>query len=246
MSTRVVGAQRGSQQPVAALDLFQREALAGDVQGHALAGPGLLRGPVLRVQAAHPHRPSGVAEEQFVAHRDPSGEGRAGDHDAAAGDAEGPVHRQAEVSLAATLADSPASPPSASRNASTPSPVLLESGKIGERQRAGGQQVFDLGPHLLHSLRLDPVDLGQRATSARRIPSSSDDRQVLAGLRHQAVAGGHHQHAIDAAGQHVVDEAPWPGTSMKPVGLPSPSAQIAQVDGDPALALGRAAVALGW
>ncbi|MDI9674939.1 hypothetical protein, partial [Pseudomonas aeruginosa] len=29
--------------------------------------------------------------------RDLAGEGRTGDHDAAAGDAEGPVHRQAEV-----------------------------------------------------------------------------------------------------------------------------------------------------
>ncbi len=69
--------------------------------------------------------------------------------------------------------------------------------------------MFDLGPHLLHPLRLDPVDLGQR----HQRPADTeqfDDRQVLAGLRHQAVVGGHHQqHAIDAAGagQHVVDEA---------------------------------------
>ncbi len=205
-------------------------------------------GPVLRVQAAHPHRPSGVAEEQFVAHRDLSGEGRTGDHDAAAGDAEGPVHRQAEVSLAATLADFAGEPAEcfAQRLDALP-------GAAGEREDRRARQRAEASRcstwvRTCCPLRLDPVDLGQR----HQRPADTeqfDDRQVLAGLRHQAVVGGHHQqHAIDAAGagQHVVDEAlvaghvdEAGGAAVAKVGV-----EIAQVDGDPALALGRAAVAL--
>ena len=68
---------------------------------------------------------------------------------------------------------SPASPPSASRNAATPSPVLLESGKIGER--ASGPEASRCSTWVCTCCTRcgSTRSILVSATSARRIPSSS-------------------------------------------------------------------------
>lgn len=51
-------------QPVAPMDLLQRQALGVEVKRHSLAGLGHQRGLVLRVQPAHPYRLAGLAQQQ--------------------------------------------------------------------------------------------------------------------------------------------------------------------------------------
>ena len=64
--------RRYRQQPVAAVELlFLR--IAGNIQGNALAGPGLLNRLILRVQTAHAHRFIHAGQPQRIANVDLAG-----------------------------------------------------------------------------------------------------------------------------------------------------------------------------
>ena len=90
-------------QPVAPMDLLQRQALGVEVKRHSLAGLGHQRGLVLRVQPAHPYRLAGLAQQQGIARADLPGQGGAGDHDAGAGHGKRPIHGQTETAACAAL-----------------------------------------------------------------------------------------------------------------------------------------------
>src|SRR5690606_273125 len=89
--------QRRRQQPVAAADLFHGQALAREVHRDALAGVGLLRLAVLRMQAAYANPSPTGAQGQLVADLDTTGEGGSGDDHAGAGHAERAVDGQAKM-----------------------------------------------------------------------------------------------------------------------------------------------------
>lgn len=81
------------------MQVFQHQALARQVQGHALAGDGAVGRTILRMQATYPYAPPGGAEQQFVSQRYRPGEGGAGDHHASTLDAEGAIDGQTKIAL---------------------------------------------------------------------------------------------------------------------------------------------------
>ena len=66
--------------PIAAARLAAFREIAGQVQGTALAGAGMLDRPILCVHPAHPHLDAARADQQAVAGRDLAGGNRPG-HD---------------------------------------------------------------------------------------------------------------------------------------------------------------------
>ena len=96
----------------------------------------------------------------------------------------------------------------------TPSPVTLETGKIGtSRERGAGQQRPTSACACCHALGRYRVDLGQRHGAAAQT-EQIENLQMLARLRHRPVVGRYdQQHVVDAgcAGQHVVQELLVPG-----------------------------------
>ena len=199
------------------------------------------------MQPPYPQPLAAWGEDEFVANGHLAGEGGAGDHHAGPGDAEHPVHRQAKAAAGVALAH------------------LVQGREQGGAQRGdagaagaghriqrrpgegpGSQQRTDLLTHLGQSLGVHPIGLGQ----GHQQPGNAEqfeDRQVLAGLGHDAIVGRHHQQGqIQAAGagQHVVHEALVAGyvdeageAAVAQVGI-----DIAQVDGDATRLLFAAAV----
>ncbi|MNF72525.1 hypothetical protein D3C84_545050 [compost metagenome] len=240
--------ERRGQQPVAAMQVLQGQAFAGEVEGHALAGLGPFGQLVARMQATHPHLAAGRAEDQFIAHLHLPGKGGAGHHHARTGDAEGAVDGQAEVALG-TAPDNASgfSQQGLAQRFDTLAAGAGHGEDGGVRERARGQQGSHFGASLCDARGRYAVGFGQGHQGAADAKQFGDG-QVLAGLWHHAVVGGdHQQQQVDAAGagQHVVDEAFVAGHVDEGGGLAvaQVGVEVAEVDGDAALTLGRAAVA---
>ncbi len=89
--------QRRVEHHVAAMDRLVRDALAGEVEGAAVAGAALLGLAVLRVDGAHARRDARRADHKLVADPHPSGQYRSRHHRAGAGEREGAVDGEAEA-----------------------------------------------------------------------------------------------------------------------------------------------------
>jgi|GEM_PF-3968682 len=155
--------QRWGQQPVAAADLLDGQALAGEVQRHPLAGVCLVGFAILRMQAAHPHATAEWRQHEFIADLHATGEGSAGDHYAGAGDAESAVDGQAEIAAVATCVDvCRLVEQGLAQCVDTPAFDRGDREDRRARQGAGLQQFGDLLADFLDPRGFDPVDLGQR------------------------------------------------------------------------------------
>ncbi len=182
--------------PVAA-----RDGLLGDacqVQRAALAGHPPLAGLVLRMDAAHAHGRAAGRMHEAVAYGHLAIEDRARHHRALAGQAEDPVHRQAEQPalgarghglglLVQVLAQRPDARIIGQRGCG------FKDGRIG--QVAARQNGADLVPHLIDAGAGHAVYLGQRH---RALADAQQLQyfQMLQGLGHHAVIGGHHQQGM--------------------------------------------------
>ncbi len=135
---------------------------------------------------------------EAVAHGHLAIEDGAGDHRALAGQAEDPVHRQAEQPavgalghglglLVQVLAQRPDARVIGQRRCG------LKDGRIG--QVAAGQDGGDLIAHLIDAGARHAVDLGERHR-ALAYAQQLQDFQMLQRLGHHAVIGGHHQQGM--------------------------------------------------
>jgi hypothetical protein len=209
-----VGGQRdrGRADPLAAMHLVLGHAR--ERERAALARLRELGLPVLRMDAAHPHRAVAGRDAQFVAHAHLAAEGGAGHHRADAREREGAVDREAEgqAGLARAFVARHGHEPRAQGL-----DALARDGRDREhrraRERRRRQQRLDLGAHLGQPRRalrgVDAVDLGDRHRGAAHA-EQRHHREVLARLRHHAIVGRHHQQRmLDAggAGQHGVQQA---------------------------------------
>ncbi len=155
--------QRWGQQPVAAADLLDGQALAGEVQRYPLAGVCLVGFAILRMQAAHPHATAERRQCEFIADLHATGESGAGDHYAGAGDAESAVDGQAEVAAVAARIDvCRLVEQGLAQCVDAPAFDRGDREDRRARQGAGSQQFGDLLADFLDPRGFDPVDLGQR------------------------------------------------------------------------------------
>ena len=124
--------QRRVDDPVAAAGLGAFGNAAGQVQGAALALPGMLHGAVMGMDAAHPQLDTARAEAHPVADRDRAGRGGAGHHEPDAGQREGAVDRQPEAARyragGARASAARALSRKCSASAGMPSPPRLDTG----------------------------------------------------------------------------------------------------------------------
>ncbi|CUK16824.1 Uncharacterised protein [Achromobacter xylosoxidans] len=176
------------------------------VQGAALAGRAGLAGLVLRVDAAYPHPRARRHQAQVgivVAGARAAAMRGAGHHGAVAGQGENAVHRQPEqagaIARAQRLRD-PVQMLLEPRHACVAGArrAYLEQGRV--LQKRIRRQCRDLAAHRRQPGGVGAIGLGQRHRPARHA-QQRQDRQMFAGLRHDAVIGRHHQQAeVDAAG----------------------------------------------
>ena len=203
------GVQRRRDDHVAAAERALADAVAGEVEGAAVARAAALRDAVLGVQAADADREAGGAGDEVVARGDAAGEHGAGDDGAGARQREAAVDGEAE------------------RRAGRPRAALggggLEAGAQGGHAGAGGggygddlgafeagsdQRVGGLVARGGEAVGVDEVGLGEGDEAAGQA-EQVEDRQVLAGLWHRAVVGGDDDEGeVDAAGagEHVVHQ----------------------------------------
>ena len=125
-------------------------------------------------------------------------------------DRERPIHRQAEHAVDPPGPDRLHQGPERLEELVEPSPVTLETGRIGRPfEERAAQEARPGRPAPARSRSgVDAVDLRQRHEAVADA-QQGEDVEVLAGLGHDAVVGGHHEdHAVHAAGagDHGLDE----------------------------------------
>ncbi len=161
------------------------------------------------MQAPHPHRLAGLAQDQGIAGTHPAGQRRASHHHPRTGNSEGAVDSQAKTALRTAL---PHSGLRLQQGLAQRVDALPAKARHRELPRPGigpwRQQLIDLRLHLGQARRLDAVALADRHQCLGDT-QQLDDCQVLTCLRHDAIVCRHHQqHHVYAMGpgQHVVDK----------------------------------------
>ncbi|HWA49189.1 MAG TPA: hypothetical protein VG742_12995 [Dongiaceae bacterium] len=195
-------------------DIAALYRLLGDVgpcqrQGAALSRAPFLCRAILHMQRADARGQARRADHHAIADADPAGKDGAGDDRSGPGQGEAAVDRQAEAAVRHTRG-----PGVAQRIQPRGQHVDPFAGQRRDRQylraRQAGrrQRRRDRVAHLAPAFGIDEIHLGQGDDAARQV-EQIEDRQMFAGLGHDAVIrGNHQQHAIDAggAGQHVVHQ----------------------------------------
>jgi hypothetical protein len=232
--------QGGIDQGLAAADGCLGNIRPGNGQGAALSGAAPLRFAVLGVDRAHPGFKTGRRDQQPVADAHRARDNGAGHHGSRPRQVETPVDIEPETVLDAARGRRGARLVESRDELFQSLSGLHGNGNDGGAGQAGsGQKRADIGAHFAAALFAGEIGLGQ-GDDATAQAEQIEDRQMLAGLRHDAVIGRHgEQHEVDAggAGQHVVDqrlvarhidEADDIAIGAGPIG-------ITQIDGDAAL-----------
>ena len=195
-------------QPRPARDVLAIET--GQIEGCAIAGAGFARWPALGMDRAHAGLGARWQRHHGVADSDAAGDDAAGCHGAGAGHGEGAIHGHAEGAVAGA-----AGVVCCGRCEAGLERLDALAGGGGDRkdlgafQRRVGECCGKLRLDLVAPGLIDEIDLVQ-GNDAVGETQQVEDREVLAGLRHDAVVGGDDEHdEIDRgrACQHGVDEA---------------------------------------
>ena len=215
--------QGRSDDPVAAPGLAAFGKAAGQVQRDALAGAGAVDRPVMRVNAAHPDLDPARADQS----RSPTATSPAAAVPVTTSPMPGSEKARSIGSRNRPLAGRAARAASAARalsrrcsaSAAIPSPVTLDTGKIGAAAEPGlVEQCRDFGFDLVEPLGRHAVDLGDDPGDLGDA-DQFEHVEMFEGLRPGAVIGGDdQQHPVDRqhAGQHVRQKPLVPGDIDKP------------------------------